>query len=66
MAFFDDPLEPHVIEHLRRSVTMLAPGQAATIDRERVLVLIGELQRLQLEHRAVAAQLRAIAEGLGA
>ncbi len=61
MAFFDDPMEPHVIEHLRRSITMLSPGQAATIDRDRALLVIEELQRLQREQRAVAAQLRVIA-----
>ena len=64
MAFFNDPVEPHVIEHLRRSVTMLAPGQAAGLERERVLMLLEELQRLQHEHRAVAAQLRTIADRL--
>ena len=66
MAFFHDPVEPHVIEHLRRSVSMLAPGQLATIDRERVLALLAELQRLQHEHRAVAAELRGMADRLSA
>lgn len=60
MALFDNPTDPHVIENLRRSITMLSPGQAATIERDRALVLLEELQRLQQEHRLVASQLRAL------
>lgn len=66
MAIFDDPLEPHVVEHLRRSITMLSPGQPATIDRDRVLVLIEELQRLRQTLRTAAADLRGLAGQLEA
>jgi hypothetical protein len=64
MPLFDDPTDPHVIEGLRRSLTMLAPGQAAPIDRDRALVLIEELQRLQAEHRAAAVELRSVVDRL--
>ncbi|MDQ6840552.1 MAG: hypothetical protein M3137_20010 [Actinomycetota bacterium] len=60
MALFDDPIEPHSVENLRRSIAMLSPGQAATIDRDKALVLLGELQRLQHEHRQVIAQLQGL------
>lgn len=60
MALFDDPIEPHSVENLRRSIAMLTPGQAAPIDRERALRLLAELQRLQHEHRIVVAQLRGL------
>ncbi|MGI8752442.1 MAG: hypothetical protein ACR2MN_09050 [Acidimicrobiales bacterium] len=60
MALFDDPIEPHSVESLRRSIAMLRPGQAATIDRERAMALLAELQRLQHEHREVVAQLRGL------
>lgn len=58
MVSLDDPLEPHSIERLRRSIAMLRPGQAASIDREKAICLLAELQRLQHEHREVVAQLR--------
>lgn len=58
MAIFDaDPLEPHAVENLRRSICMLSTGQPATIDRERALALLDELARLRSERREVAAQL---------
>jgi hypothetical protein len=60
MALFDDPLEPHSVERLRRSVAMLNAGQVATIDREKALRLLAELQRLQHECREVVAHLRAM------
>lgn len=60
MALFDDPIEPHSVESLRRSIAMLRPGQAATIDRERAMALLAELQRLQHEHRHVVGQLRSL------
>jgi hypothetical protein len=64
VAFFDDPIEPHNVERLRRSIAMLTPGQAATIDREKALRLLAELQRLQHEHREVVAQLRGLLQRL--
>ncbi|MDQ6836934.1 MAG: hypothetical protein M3137_00970 [Actinomycetota bacterium] len=42
------------------SIAMLTPGQAATIDRERALRSLGELQRLQHEHWEIVAHLRAM------
>ena len=60
MALFDDPLEPHSVENLRRSIAMLTPGQSASIDRDKALQLLAELQRLQHEHRDVVARLRAL------
>ncbi len=60
MALFENPTDPHVVENLRRSITMLAPGQPASIERDRALVLLEELQRLQQEQRVVATQLRAL------
>ncbi|MGI8753342.1 MAG: hypothetical protein ACR2MN_13700 [Acidimicrobiales bacterium] len=61
MALFDDPIEPHSVESLRRSIAMLRPGQAATIDRvAAVMALLAELQRLQHENRHVVAQLRSL------
>ncbi len=60
MTLFDDPIEPHSVEQLRRSIAMLTPGAAATIDRERAMALLAELQRLQHEHRQVVAQLRGL------
>ncbi|MGI8753899.1 MAG: hypothetical protein ACR2MN_16615 [Acidimicrobiales bacterium] len=39
---------------------MLRPGQTASIDRERAMALLAELQRLQHEHRQVIAQLRGL------
>lgn len=60
MVSFDDPVEPHSVERLRRSIAMLRPGQAASIDRDRAMSLLAELQRLQLEHRDVVAQLRGL------
>ncbi len=60
VALFDDPIQPHSVESLRRSIAMLRPGQAAMIDRERAMALLAELQRLQHEHRQVVAQLRGL------
>jgi len=60
MGILDDPISPHGIENLRRSVAMLGPGQAAPIDRERALRLLEELQRLQHQHRDVVGQLRGL------
>lgn len=60
MVLFEDPAEPHSIESLRRSIAMLSTGQAASIDRDRAIRLLEELQRLQHEHREVVAQLRGL------
>jgi hypothetical protein len=43
---------------------MLNTGQTTPLDRERALVLLEELQRLQAEHRDVTVQLRAILDRL--
>jgi FtsZ-binding cell division protein ZapB len=60
MGLYDDPIEPHSVEALRRSIAMLAPGQSASMDRTRALALLAELQRLQHEHRYVVNQLRVL------
>jgi hypothetical protein len=60
MALFDDPIEPHAVENLRRSIVMLSPGQAARIDRDKAILLLEELQRLQHERREVVAQLQGL------
>jgi hypothetical protein len=43
---------------------MLSPGQAAGLDRERVLELLREVQLLQNEHGEVIVQLRAMLDRL--
>ena len=58
VGILDDPLDPSAIENLRRSVAMLTPGQAASIERERALALLGEIQRLQRVHTSVIDELR--------
>jgi hypothetical protein len=57
MGILDDPTDPHAIENLRRSIVMLNPGQTASIDRDRAVRLLEELQRLRAERRLIAAQL---------
>ena len=64
MGILDDPIDPHAIEMLRRSIAMLTPGQDAHIERSRALALLEELQRLQGQRRAVADQLRAVLDRL--
>jgi hypothetical protein len=46
----DNLLEPHNLEQERRSIGMLAPGQPG-LDRDKALVLIKEVQRLQVSDR---------------
>ena len=60
MGIYDDPIEPHSVEALRRSIAMLAPGQVASLERTRALALLSELQRLQHEHRHIVTQLRVL------
>jgi hypothetical protein len=63
----EDPLEPHNLERLRRSIVMLTPGQPAGLDRERAVRLLDGLQRLQRSdrrYRQAVQQLRAILDGL--
>jgi hypothetical protein len=64
MGILDDPLNPHAVENLRRSIAMLPPGQEAHIDRDRALNLLEELKRLQAQHIAVASELRGILDHL--
>jgi hypothetical protein len=62
----DDDLQPHNLEQLRRSIAMLTPGQKASLDRERAVRILEELQRLQpiyRRYRETVAQLRAILDG---
>jgi hypothetical protein len=64
----EDPLEPHNLERLRRSIAMLTPGRPAGLDRERAIQLLDELQRLQRSdrrYRQTVDQLRGILDGLG-
>ena len=64
----DDPLDPHVLENLRRSIVMLTPGQPAGLDRERAVQLLDELQRLQRSdrrYRQLVDQFRAVLAGAG-
>jgi len=61
-----DDLEPHELENLRRSIVMLRPGQAASLDRDRAVRLLEELQRLQASDRRfreLVEQLRALLDG---
>jgi hypothetical protein len=58
-----DDLEPHELENLRRSIVMLRPGQAASLDRDRAVRLLDELQRLQASdrrYRQLVARLRVL------
>jgi hypothetical protein len=64
VGIFDDPINPYAIESLRRSVAMLTPGEDARIERDRALNLLEELQRLQEQHRTVAAELRTMLQRL--
>jgi hypothetical protein len=64
MGLLDDPLDRHALENLRRSVVMLAPGQKASLDRDRALAILDELVRLQSEQRALAGDLRTILDRL--
>jgi hypothetical protein len=64
MGILDDPLDPHALEQLQRSVVMLTPGQSAGIERNRALVLLGELRRLQDQQRAVARDLKVLLDQL--
>jgi hypothetical protein len=66
MGILDDPTDPHAIENLRRSIVMLRPGQTASIDRDRAVRLLEELQRLRAEQRLIAAQLTEIIARLDA
>jgi hypothetical protein len=66
MGLLDNPLDRHAVENLRRSIAMLATGQVATLERDRALRLLEELQRLQHEHQVVAAQLHAVLDRLEA
>ncbi len=50
-------LEPDRLEDLRRSIVMLPPGRLVSIDRERALGIIEELQRLQRSDRELRASL---------
>jgi hypothetical protein len=62
-------LEPHELENLRRSIVILRPGQAATLDRDRAVRLLEELQRLQVSdrrYRRLVDQLRALLASGGA
>ena len=60
MALFDDPLNPHALEILRRSIVMLPSGQAAAVDRDQAVRLLEELQRLRHQHAEIVAQLRGL------
>ena len=64
MGILDDPLNPHALEQLHRSIVMLTPGQSAGIERNRALVLVGELRRLQDQQRIVAGDLEVILDRL--
>jgi hypothetical protein len=66
MGILDNPTDPHAIENLRRSIVMLNPGQTASIDRDRAVRLLEELQRLRAEQRLIAAQLTEIVARLDA
>jgi hypothetical protein len=55
---------PEAVEQLRRSIAMLTVGQVASIDRDRALRLLEELQRLQSEHRMVTTQLHGLLDRL--
>jgi hypothetical protein len=59
----DDLVEPHNLENLRRSITMLQPGRRDGLNREKALQIIAELQRLQRQdrrYRQLVEQLRDI------
>ena len=58
-----EPLNPHELERLRRSIAMLGPGQVAGIKREQAMALLAETQRLQRPMAEVMARLRAIVDG---
>jgi hypothetical protein len=60
MGLLDDPLDPHAVERLRRSIVMLGPGQSASIERERAVALLDELLRLQDERKVVTGELRSL------
>ena len=63
----DDPFEPHDLERLRRSISMLTPGQPAGLDRERAVRILDELQRLQRSdrrYRQLVDQLQTMLDGL--
>jgi hypothetical protein len=64
MGILDDPADPSAVENLRRSIAMLRPGQAASIDRDRALALLESLQSLQHQHEHVIAELRGMLDRL--
>jgi hypothetical protein len=61
-----DPLQPAVLEQLRRSLVMSPPGQSVPIDRERALALIEQLQALREQQQAVAGDLQTVLDRLRA
>jgi hypothetical protein len=64
MGILDDPLDPHALENLRRSLVMSPAGQDIPIERDRAIALLEELGRLQEQRRAVAGDLRAVLDRL--
>jgi hypothetical protein len=59
----EDLFDPHNLENLRRSVSMLPPGRHDGLDRDRAVQIIAELQRLQRQDRRykeLLGQLRAL------
>jgi hypothetical protein len=58
-----DPIDPHELERLRRSIAMLRPDQPAGMKREEATRILEELQRLQRSdrrHSELVARLRAV------
>ena len=61
----DDPLETHNLERLRRSIAMLQTDRPDALSRNKALLIIAALQRLQERDRRyteLVGRLRALLE----